>query len=224
MNKRLAIFISIIVVIIAAIVGFNFYRSSQSKNESTNVKTEVRKNGHVNKKGSNGKVLIVYFSRTKGVYGGNVKVGNTARVADFIQEKTKGDTYEIVPKKSYPNSYDATAKVAQKEQDQNARPAIKNALPNVKKYQTVFIGSPIWWGEYPMVVRTFIDNTNLNGKTVIPFTTSGGSGLGNTREVLEKAYPKAHVRKGFTVEGETVKNDPNTVKTDVDKWLNQLGY
>ncbi len=75
-----------------------------------------------------------------------------------------------------------------------------------------------------MVVRTFIDNTNLNGKTVIPFTTSGGSGLANTREVLEKAYPKAHVRKGFTVEGETVKSDPNTVKTDADKWLNQLGY
>lgn len=224
MKKRLAIFISIIIVMIAAIVGINLYRNSQSKNTVSNVNNVVKKNGKVNKKGSNGKVLIVYFSRTKGVYGGDVKVGNTAQVANFIQEKTKGDTYEIVPQKAYPNSYDATAKVAQKEQDDNARPAIKNALPNVKKYQTIFIGSPIWWGEYPMVVRTFIDNVNLNGKTVIPFTTSGGSGLGNTREVLEKSYPKATVKAGFTAEGDKVKNNPSSVKKSVDSWLNKLVY
>lgn len=228
MQKRIIAFISVIVVIVAAVVGFNVYRNSQNQsNEATSSassRTKVKKNGKVSSTGKNGKVLVVYFSRTKGVYGGGLTRGNTARIADFIQQKTKGDTYEIIPKKAYPNSYNATTRVAQREQDQNARPAIKNALPNVKKYQTVFIGAPIWWGEYPMIVRTFIDNVNLNGKTVIPFTTSEGSGLGNTAETLEKAYPRAKVRSGFTEDGNTVKNDPNGVKQRVNRWLNRLGY
>ena len=228
MKKRVIAFISVMVVVVAAVVGFNIYRSNQSNSaqdrSSTSTKTSVKKNGKVTTKGKNGKVLVVYFSRTKGVYGGGLTRGNTARVADFIQEKTKGDSYEIVPQKAYSNSYDATTRVAQREQNQNARPAIKNALPNVKKYDTVFIGAPIWWGEYPMIVRTFIDNVNLNGKTVIPFTTAEGSGLGNTTETLRKAYPRAKVRKGFTTEGNNVKNDPSSVRSDVDSWLDGLGY
>jgi flavodoxin len=230
MRNRIIAFFSVIVVVVAAIIGFNVYRNSQNQSESTSnptnssSSTNVKKNGKVSTIGKNGKVLVVYFSRTKGVYGGGLTRGNTARVADFIQEKTKGDTYEIIPKKDSPDGYDATTKVAQREQKQNARPAIKNALPNVKKYQTVFIGVPIWWGEYPMIVRTFIDNVNLNGKTVIPFTTAEGAGLGNTTETLEKAYPKAKVRKGFTETGNTVKDTPNEVKGKVNRWLDSLGY
>lgn len=174
---------------------------------------------------SNHKVLVVYFSRTKGVYGGNLKVGNTARVANFIKQRTGADTYEIVPKKSYPSGYNATTKVARREQRQNARPAIQGKLPNVKKYDTVFIGAPIWWGEYPMVVRTFLDKEpNLKNKTLIPFTTSEGSGLGNTRSQLKKSFPNAKVRKGFTADGNTVKNSPNSVKKRVNSWLKGLGY
>lgn len=94
----------------------------------------------------------------------------------------------------------------------------------MKKYSTVFIGSPIWWGEYPMIVRTFIDNERLNGKTVIPFTTSEGSGLGNTAATLRRAYPKALVRGGFSAEGNDVKNDPQAVQRQVNAWLNRLGY
>lgn len=228
MRNRVIAFISIIVIIVAAIVGFNVYRNSQNQNNTasstSSTKTKVKKNGKVSTTGKNGKVLVVYFSRTRGVYGGDLKRGNTARIADFIQAKTKGDTYEIIPRKAYPNGYNATTKIAQREQDQNARPAIKNALPNVKKYQTVFIGAPIWWGEYPMIVRTFIDNVNLNGKTVIPFTTAEGSGLGNTAETLKKAYPKAKVKSGFTEEGNIVKNNPKSVQTKVNRWLNGLGY
>lgn len=231
MNKRIIAFVVGVIVVIGAIVGFNIYNTSKnttssndgsSTTSSKNVK--VKKNGKTTTTGSNDKVLIVYFSRKKAVYGGDLKRGNTARVADFIQEKTKGDTYEIIPKKAYPNDYDETTKVAQKEQDDNARPAIKNALPNVSKYKTVFIGGPIWWGEYPMIIRTFLDNEDLNGKTVIPFTTAEGSGLGNTAEVLKKTYPKATVKKGFTTEGNNVKNNPSSVKKDVDSWLDGLGY
>jgi flavodoxin len=177
------------------------------------------------KAASNKKVLVVYFSRTKGVYGGPLKTGNTARVANFIKQRTNADTYEIVPEKPYPSSYDKTTKVAQREQRRNARPAIKGQLPNVKKYDTVFIGAPIWWGEYPMVVRTFLDKeSGLNGKTLIPFTTSEGSGLGNTSSQLKKQFSNAKVRKGFTVRGNTVKSNPAKVKKQVNSWLKGLGY
>lgn len=177
------------------------------------------------KAASNKKVLVVYFSRTKGVYGGPLKNGNTDRVANFIKQRTNADTYEIVPAKSYPSNYDQTTKVAQREQRRNARPAIKGQLLNVKKYDTIFIGAPIWWGEYPMVVRTFLDKENgLNGKTLIPFTTSEGSGLGNASSQLKKQFPNAKVRKGFNVRGTTVKNNPNKVKTQVNNWLKGLGY
>lgn len=174
---------------------------------------------------NNKKVLVVYFSRTKGVYGGSLKVGNTARVAKFIQQRTGGDTYEIVPKKNYPSGYNATTKVARLEQRENARPAIKGQLPNVNKYNTVFIGAPIWWGEYPMVVLTFLDKEpGLKNKTLIPFTTSEGSGLGNTTSQLKKQFPNAKVRKGFTANGSTVKSSPNSVKKRVNSWLKSLGY
>lgn len=174
---------------------------------------------------SNKKVLVVYFSRTKGVYGGTLSRGNTARVADFIKDRTNADTFEIVPKKSYPSGYTKTTQVAQREQNENAGPAIKGKLPDVSKYDTIFIGGPIWWGEYPMVVRTFLDREKeLNGKTLIPFTTSEGSGLGNTSEVLRQQFPKSKIRKGFTVRGNTVKNNPASVRTKVNNWLKGLGY
>ena len=95
MRNRIIAFFSVIVVIVAAIIGFNVYRNSQNQNESTSNPTNSSSSTNVKK---NGKVLVVYLSRTKGVYGGGLTRGNTARVADFIQEKTKGATYEIIPK------------------------------------------------------------------------------------------------------------------------------
>ncbi|MGN1279589.1 MAG: flavodoxin, partial [Limosilactobacillus sp.] len=185
MKKFWSIF-AVTVMVVATLVGFAVNPGSSAK------------------AANNKKVLVVYFSRTQGVYGGSLKRGNTARVADFIKEKTNADTYEIVPKKAYPKSYNQTTKVAQREQNENARPAIKGKLPNVSKYDTVFVGGPIWWGEYPMVVRTFLDKeSGLNGKTLIPFTTNEGSGLGNTRQVLKKQFPKSKVRKGFSARGNT---------------------
>lgn len=207
MKKKFWSGLVVIATVLAAVVGASFLNSSTA-NAASNKKT-----------------LVVYFSRTKGVYGGSLKKGNTAQVADFIKQKTNADTYEIVPKKAYPSSYNKTTQVAQREQDRNARPAIKGKLPNVKKYDTVFIGAPIWWGEYPMVVRTFLDKeSGLNGKTLIPFTTSEGSGLGNTSSQLKKQFSSSKVRKGFTVRGNTVKNNPNRVKKQVNSWLKGLGY
>lgn len=171
-----------------------------------------------------GRTLVVYFSYKRNSDGQPLKVGNTARVAKDIQQKTHADLYEIKPAKPYNGSYKHVVDQAQQEQDRHARPAIAGKLPNVSRYKTVFIGGPIWWGEYPMVVYTFMDKANLNGKRVIPFTTSEGSGLGNTSAALKKKYPRAIVGKGFTATGNTVKNHPVRVQTRVDSWLDRQGY
>lgn len=168
------------------------------------------------------KVLVVFFSRTKGLYGGDTPtIGNTHQVANYIQETTGGDTYEIVPAKEYPTNYKETLEVAKAEQANNERPAIKNPLPNVKDYDIVFVGSPIWWGEYPMIVRTFLDQVDLNGKVVIPFTTLEGSGLGNTKAQLEAQYPKANVLDGLAIRGGEASS--TTAKEAVVNWLTKIG-
>lgn len=175
-------------------------------------------------KASSTKTLVVYFSYKRNSDGHRLKVGNTARVAQDIQQKTHADIYEIKPARPYTGSYNHVVNQAQREQDDHARPAIKGHLPNVAKYQAVFVGGPIWWNEYPMVVYTFMDHVNLNGKTLVPFTTSEGSGLGNTAAALRKKYPQAHVKHGYTVTGNTVKNHPGQVQRQVNSWLSRHGY
>lgn len=173
---------------------------------------------------SSSKTLVVYFSYKRNSDGSRLKVGNTARVAQDIQQKTHADIYEIKPAKPYTGSYNHVVNQAQREQNRHARPAIKGQLPNVSKYKTVFVGGPIWWNEYPMIIYTFMDHENLNHKTLIPFTTSEGSGLANTASTLRKKYPQATVKQGFTATGTTVKNHPAQVKARVDSWLNRQGY
>lgn len=170
------------------------------------------------------RTLVVYFSYRRNSDGKPLKVGNTARVAHDIQQATNADIYEIKPAKPYTGSYNHVVNLAQREQNRHARPAIAGKLPNVSHYQTVFVGGPIWWNEYPMVVYTFMDHVNLNGKILVPFTTSEGSGLGNTRSALRKKYPHAKVRSGFTAVGNTVKNHPGQVKSRVDGWVHRQGY
>ncbi len=224
MRARKITFWTILIIIVLAIGGFYFYRSNAEKNDNTvsesTVTTKTGSKANGSKK--NGKILVVYFSRRKGVYNSpNLKHGNTELIAKDIQAKTKSDIYQIKPIKPYPNGYNATTKVAQREQDQNARPTIKGKLPNVSKYSTVFIGAPVWWGEYPMIVRTFMDKEpGLNGKTLIPFSTSEGSGLANFPETLRKQFPKSKIRQGFTVEG----TEAHAAQNKVNNWLNKLGY
>lgn len=175
-------------------------------------------------KGRGNQTLVVYFSYKRNSDGKPLRVGNTARVAQDIQRKTGADIYEIKPAHPYNGSYQHVVDQAQTEQDRHARPAIAGTLPNVAKYKTVFVGGPIWWGEYPMIVYTFMDRVNLNHKDLIPFTTSEGSGLGNTSAALKKKYPQARVRKGFTATGNTVKDHPTVVAHRVNHWLQGLGY
>ena len=150
--------------------------------------------------------------------------GNTAIVAKMIAEKTGADIFEILPETDYyPYTYTELTEVAKKEQNENARPAIKSALPVMSKYDTVFIGAPVWWGDWPMIMYTFFESANLSGKKLIPFSTHEGSGLSGFDSKLSAAVTDAEVLTGLSVRGSDCQNDKAGVKSKVDEWISSLG-
>ena len=169
----------------------------------------------------NAKVLIVFFSHAGENYAvGNIKVGNTKLVADEIQKVTGGDEFEIVAERNYDMPYASLTKLAKEEQERNEKPAFKGEVKDIDQYNTVFIGGPVWWGTYPQVMFSFFDKYDLNGKTIIPFTTHEGSGLGSVVEDLKKLYPNATFKEAFSIYGHETRND----LSKVDKWIKSLGY
>ena len=180
--------------------------------------------GEVTKK--MGKSIIIYFSHTGENYSvGNITVGNTAKVAQEIAAQTGAPTWEIKETDEYPKtSYNDCVSRAKREKQQNARPAFVGEAPALSHYDTIFLGYPNWWADAPMVVYTFLDKAKIDGKTILPFCTHEGSGLGSTARSLAKAYPKAKVEpKGLALYGHVAQKEPDAVKSAVAKWLNDLG-
>lgn len=173
-----------------------------------------------------GKSLVVYFSRTGEQYQvGVIDKGNTAIVAEMIAEETGADTFEILPQEdNYPDTYDELTEVAKQEQTDNARPAYKGDMPDLSKYSTVFIGAPVWWGDWPMIMYTFFENEDLAGKKLIPFSTHEGSGLANFDTALSEECPNSEVLEGLAIRGQDAQNDQENVKLTVKDWLSGLGY
>lgn len=169
--------------------------------------------------GKSGKVLIVFFSHAGENYSvGNVKVGNTKLVADEIQRLTGGDEFEVVAEKDYDMPYDALTRLAKEETENGEKPPFKGEVKNIDEYQTIFIGGPIWWGTYPQVMFTFFDKYDLNGKTIIPFSTHEGSGLGSVVSDLKSIYPNATFKEAFSIYGHETRKD----LSKVSKWLKSL--
>ncbi len=165
--------------------------------------------------------LVIFFSHAGDNYSvGNIEVGNTKIVADYISEITGADQYEIVTHKYDGMAYMPLIDLAKKEAADGELPPYEGAAPDLSKYDTVFIGGPVWWGTYPQVMFTLFKDIDLAGKTVIPFTTHEGSGLANCVSDVKKAFPKANVTKGFSIYGHEVRGG----KSQVEKWLKGLGY
>ncbi|MBQ1436169.1 MAG: flavodoxin [Clostridia bacterium] len=177
---------------------------------------------------SEGGALVVYFSRTGEQYKvGVIDEGNTAIVAKMIAERTGADMFEIMPAEdTYPTTYDELTEVAKREQSENARPAYAGEAPDLSKYDTIFIGSPVWWGDWPMIMYTFFEENGeaLSGKRLVPFSTHEGSGLSGFGEKLSRACPGSDVADGFAVTGSDAQNKPDEVREDVNEWLSGLGY
>ena len=188
--------------------------SGQSKPKETETKA---KQETMEKKG---KALVVFFSHAGENYNvGNIEVGNTKIVADYISELTGADQFEVVAKKSYDMPYMKLIEVAKEETRRGELPEYLDSI-DVAPYDTVFIGGPIWWGTYPQVMFTLFRDINLDGKTIIPFTTHEGSGLASTVSDVKKSFPKANVQKGWSIYGHEVRSG----RAKVEKWLNGLGY
>ena len=136
------------------------------------------------------KILVAYFSAT----------GTTESVAEKIADATGGRLYEIVPEKEYTsadlNWNDDSSRSSVEMNNPQSRPALGGSPVDVAAYDVVFIGYPIWWDQAPRIINTFIESHDLKGKTVIPFATSGGSGISNSVEVLKKTYPGLNIQEG----------------------------
>ena len=153
--------------------------------------------------------------------------GNTAIVAEAIAEKTGADLFEIIPEDDhYPMTYKELTDVAKREQNSNARPGYKGELPDLSKYDTIFIGAPVWWGDWPMIMYTFFENNSsaLSGKKLIPFSTHEGSGLSGFDKKLASAVPGSTVLKGLAVRGNDCQNNKDSVRAKVNEWVTGLGF
>lgn len=181
------------------------------------------------------KTLIVYFSQpekidlqdTDGFSGASVLVknnnvlGSTQYIAQIIQQQTKGDVFRIETVKDYPAQHDLLVQYAEKEQQANIHPVLKTKVKNMADYDRVFIGYPIWWYKMPMALYSFLEQHDLSGKTVIPFSTHGGSRFSGSIREIERLQPKAKViDQGITISRDDIADDDT--EADVIEWLNDL--
>ena len=172
---------------------------------------------------TDGKALVVFFSHAGDNYAvGDIKVGNTKIVADYISKLTGADQFEIATSKYDGMAYKPLCDLAKKEQEDGELPPFTGSIDNLDAYDVVFIGGPVWWGTWPQVMFTFFRNyaSELQQKTLIPFTTHEGSGLGHCVKDLKKEFPQATVTGEFSIYGHDVRSG----QARVEKWLKGLGY
>lgn len=158
----------------------------------------------------NKKVLVAYFSQS----------GNTAAVARQIAQKTGGDLYRIETQTPYPSDYGTLLDQAKQEIRSGAKPALKGNLPPVQDYDVIFIGSPNWWGTHAPALSSFVAQSNLQGKTVVPFFTHGGGGMQNCERDLKKQLSGATVAQGAAFPGRA----SGASESALEEWLAKLGF
>lgn len=176
-------------------------QETQSVTESTTPATEPE--------GIEPKSLVVYFSCT----------GNTKAVAEKISQLTGADLYEIVPAEPYTaedlNYNNDNCRANREMDDPSARPAIGSNAVDISAYDTFYIGYPIWWGTIPRIINTFLDTYDLSGKTVMPFCTSGGSGVSKSVSDIRAQEPAADIRDGLKANGSS--------DSSIDEWISRNG-
>jgi len=169
------------------------------------------------------KILIAYYSRRGENYVGgdlvDLPVGNTEVAAGMIEKLTGGTTFRIDTVKQYPAGYHETTEVSRREQREHARPELASRVPDMGDYDVVILGYPNWWGTMPMAVFSFLEEYDLSGKTILPFCTHEGSGLGHSRRDIEKLCPKATVSKGLAIRGGSV----HQAREEILAWLEAAG-
>lgn len=175
------------------------------------------------KTGEAPRALIAYFSRADENYGvGVIQKGNTEKIAEIIAKKTGCRLFHIETAVPYPKGYKECTEAAKREKNENARPKLKNSIDDFGYYDVIYLGYPIWWGDMPMALYTFIEGHNWEGKTVIPFCTHEGSGLSGTDSQIAKACRGAVVLKALALRGAEAQNDSAASERAVQNWLDGL--
>ena len=154
------------------------------------------------------RILVAYFSHS----------GNTREIASQIHKSVGGGIFEIKSVKPYPNDYDAVVKQARQELDSGYKPALKTKLENIKSYDLVFIGYPNWCGMIPAPVKALLSEYDFSGKTIVPFCTHEGSGLGRSVSDISKLCPKSTLLDGVASRGRDVKSAQN----EISEWLHKI--
>ena len=218
MKKTIAILLSLVMILGLAACGNSASQTEQPSTEDTSVESKADTNAAENSTDKENtdnqdvqdhKVLVAYFSAT----------GTTKGVAEHIANGLNADIYEIVPEDPYTeadlNYNDTTSRTTIEMNDPNARPAISGSVENMEQYDIIFVGYPIWWGEAPRIVSTFMESYDFSGKTIVPFCTSGGSGIGSSASNLERLTSGATWRDGRRLNG-------SDSQDTVMEWVNSL--
>ena len=221
MGKKIGIVI-LIMIIIALIAGGLYYflnNSGETQNQSENMNEQeeniVANNTNENIQNSeentniennNSNILVAYYSYT----------GNTEEFANIIAEETGGTLFEIQRANDYSDLYTE----AEEEINNNEKPELASMPDNVGEYDTIFIGYPIWWDRAPAMINTFLDNINLEGKTVIPFCTSSSDGIEGSMTDIRNSAGEANILEGLRLSGSGVESSRSTIQN----WLSELGF
>jgi flavodoxin len=155
------------------------------------------------------KILVVYFS-----WGGNTKA-----IAQQIHQKTGGDIFEIECVTPYSRNYNECLDQAQKDQQKQARPALKAHVANIAQYDTIFLGYPNWWASIPMPVAAFLEEYDLTGKTIVPFCSHGGGRFGQSLTAIAKLSPRSTIAEALSVSF----SGGGSLSNDISAWLRKIG-
>ena len=176
--------------------------------------------------------LVVYFSMPETTDSKNMTeeednstvvidgevMGNTQYVAMEIQEKMNADIFRIEPETAYTTNHEELVDIASKEQEENARPEIKDKISDFEQYDTIFVGYPIWWSDLPMIMYSFFDEYDFSDKTIIPFSTHGGSGLADTISTILELEPNANVyEQGLSISRNDIENSSEEISQLLEK-------
>jgi flavodoxin len=195
----------------------------------TTVCGQAMQTGNITEKESNmeKKILTVFFSMKGETYmaGGrieNLEKGNTNVCAEFIQKAVGGDLFEIETTKTYSKDHFKMIEEAKVEMQSGEKAQPKKWLDNLESYDVIFVGYPIWWGTYPPIINTFLEHYNLMGKTIIPFSTSEGSGLLNTVSELREICKGATVTEALAIRGSQARQSEKKVSEWAKKMITNL--
>ncbi|WP_368488491.1 flavodoxin [Clostridium sp. BJN0013] len=155
------------------------------------------------------KSLIAFFSYS----------GNTEVIANIIKENVGGELLQIKTVKSYPTNYDGVVDKARQEQNTEYRPELTVKVTDMDSYDIIYIGYPNWCSTIPMAVFTFFESYDFSRKTIIPFCTHGGGGMGRSTTDIKKLCPNSNVLEGLAIRGSSV----NKARKDVSAWLSKIG-